>query len=162
MELNGPATWTNTSGHFLARPSVLMSGLGLRAENIIITDAATVSTSTGIVYLDLSHENLVAGTWGVPVMRRMNLHPKFTITSAHLHGSLLASGWFRWNTANNTPTFTHGTWLANGQPAAVVYDIHDGEIADQWKMSIDNDGSGTAINTVLIRVQFGFTIDPGL
>jgi hypothetical protein len=178
MEFNGPIEWLHPSGSFKARPSVkdaagTLSGLGLRQENFYVDNAYAFTIAPTITFQALSKNTLTTLTYPVPALQNTRLHPKFLMLSYHQHGSApsdwvcrlykngtsVASGRFTWAATINTHVWELLTWETAGSPANIIFNVNTASAtADRWSIVVDNDGSGTAINNILVRCHIGFDV----
>lgn len=179
IEFNGPIDWFEEKRNFTARPSVIgpdgsVSGVALYDENYYTESFGTINVSAGRFIATLLKDGFDMSIFPPSVTRRVKLHPKFHITSQHTTASApsewvvrlrrnaehVASGWFKWDPAANGIEETHGTWLTDADPTLFT-PILPGQSADVWSLQIDNDGSGTLVDTPIIRGRIGFTpFDP--
>jgi hypothetical protein len=178
MEFNGAIDWFHPSGSFTSRPSVSgvdgsVSGIALRQENYFTDAAHFVIVDSGLAFTELNKGGLSTSVFAVPVTRNVTLHPKFTIFTKKIDSEApsewvirlyknfvaVASGWFRWNPTDLTTEVTWGSWLTGGEPSNIKFETFSGsENTDTWGLFADNDGSGTLIDTIVIRAELGFSI----
>jgi hypothetical protein len=178
MEFNGAIDWFHPSGSFIIRPSVTgpdgsISGIALRQENYLIENSEILDVSAAITNTFLKRESVLTSTIPVPVTRNVILNPKVSVRSFHVHGTspsewilrlyknevVSASGWFRWHPSANGSVVSWVPWLTDGEPSNIIFTTSsDIDTSDVWSMSIDNDGSGTAIDTIVLRAEIGFSI----
>ena len=179
VEFNGPIDWFQKRRNLTARPSVIgvddsVSGVALYDENYHTVSLSTVNVNTGLSVFGLLKDETALSVTPLAVNRRVKLHPSFTVDAQHTTGSApsewvirllrngehVASGWFRWNPSDVTTEYTFGTWETPFDPI-LLQPSASGEAADNWVALMDNDGSGTLVDTIGLRTHIGFTtFDP--
>ena len=177
MEFNSSTQWTHASGNFADRPHIKrddgarihVSGIGLRQENYYIETLERTKIAGLFTFSELEYDNIGTLVGPVPIIRDVRLHPQFTVQARKASGGFdewqirlnkngvhVASGWFRYNSANSVNEITHGVWETDGDVTFGIDTV--AEASDTWGVIVDNDGSGTTVSTTVHRVEIGFTI----